>query len=422
MALRWATVWKSAITRVAAALTAAVTLAVAAAAGCSLIPGRLAPPPEKPAMKKTAVYADALSDDMDAASLAAAVEQSVAYLSKIDPGTAMRFGGRTVYPPEMIASLNRMAAIFAGEPDAEKRARRIRNEFDVYESGGQPGGDNALVTGYFQPVLEGRRTRGGRFQWPLYNAPADLVRVDLGRFSKELEGKRITGRVENGRLAPYHDRKEIDFDGAISGRGLEAFWVDDPVDVFFLHVQGSGVVRLENGARVFVNYAASNGRKYRSIGRLLIDEGAIPEEEISLQSIRRYLDENPDQAPRVLRHNPSYVFFRAMDDGPYGSTGAKLVPGRSAAFDPKFFPKGGVAHITVDTPVFKDGRLAGWRKVSRFVFNHDQGGAIKGPGRMDLFFGMGDEAGAAAGVMKNPGRLRWLILKPGVYAKMTDGG
>ncbi|VAX19227.1 Membrane-bound lytic murein transglycosylase A [hydrothermal vent metagenome] len=378
---------------------------------CALFP--TLPPKERPSMKLVSRFMEvSLADDMPVESLRLAAAESIEYLKKINPGKVMRFGAREVVPAELIASHRRLVAIFEEVKDPKARARRIRAEFDIYKGNGTTSGGNVLITGYFQPLLKARRQPDEVYRWPIYRRPDDLVGVNLGLFSSELKGKTITGRVTDGRLVPYYDRRAIDREGALSGRGLEAAWVKDPVDLFFLSVQGSGVVEYRDGTREFINYHAVNGRNYLSIGKLLINEKAVSKEDMSLKAIRKWLDANPDQLERVLDHNPSYVFFRAMDDGPFGSTGAKLTPGRSAAFDPSKFPKGSLAHFTSEFP--------GVGKVGRFVFNQDQGGAIKGAGRMDLFFGLGAEAEESAGSLKHPGELLFLVLKKEVY-KETAG-
>jgi len=348
---------------------------------------------------------------MDAPSLLEAARRTGEYLSKLDQSATFLFGRREVSVADLAASVSRLAEIFENEDDPVKRTRTIRREFDLYRAAGDAAG-STLVTGYYQPLLRGSRTPDDVYIWPIYRRPGDIVSVDLGQFSDALKGKRIAGRVDGGRLVPYYDREHIDGANELEGRGLEIAWVDDPVDLFFLHVQGSGIVRFEDGTEIFVNYAGANGREYSSIGRLLIDEGEIAKEDMSLQAIREWFARRPDQIERVLYSNPSYVFFREMEDGPFGATGVKLVPGRSAAFDPSCFPRGGLAHITVELPVIEQGRVTGWRKTGRFVFSHDTGGAIKGAGRMDLFFGAGRDAETAAGVMKNPGELTFLVLKP----------
>ena len=338
-----------------------------------------------------------------------AAQGALDHLSKLDPAKTVTYGAREVTVAEMIRSVKRFIEIMMETPDPAARRRMILDEFEFYRAGGA---GEILVTGYYQPVLDARRQQDETFRWPLYSVPSDLVRVDLGAFSRELAGKRVTGRVKDGWLVPYHTRQEIDEGAALANQGLEIAWVSDPVEAFMLHVQGSGLARFEDGRMAYLNYAAANGREYRSIGKLLIDEGRVAREAMSLDAIRQWAKENPGEVSRVLNHNPSYVFFRVMDTGPFGATGALLVPGRSVALDHRLYPPGALALLSVDVPMVKDGAVIGSRALNQFVFNHDQGAAIKGPGRLDLFFGMGPEAGAAAGRMKHPGELWFLILKP----------
>ena len=263
-----------------------------------------------------------------------------------------------------------------------------------------------LFTGYYEPLLQGARRPDATYRYPLYRRPSDLVSVDLGQFDPELEGRRIGGRVEKGRLVPYADRAAIDR-GALSGRELELLWVDDPVDRFFLEIQGSGQVRLPDGATIRVGYADQNGRPYRAIGKDLIEIGAIPREQMSMQAIRTWLAANPAQAPAMMAKNPSYVFFteQAPASGPMGAQGVPLTPGRSLAVDRKFLPLG--APVWVDTTAPE---LDGERPLRRLMVAQDTGGAIRGAVRGDVFWGAGPRAEHLAGHMKSPGRL--FILLP----------
>jgi membrane-bound lytic murein transglycosylase A len=306
---------------------------------------------------------------------------------------------------------------------------------------------DGFFTGYFEPTLDGSRRRTARYRVPLYRRPPELVSVDLGQFRDDLAGRRIAGRVRGDRLEPYPARGAIDA-GALSGRGLELVWVDDPVDAFFLHVQGSGVVRLAGGGEMRVGYAAQNGHPYRSIGRELVDRGELALEDVSLQSIRHWLLTHPDEAADLMAANPSFVFFRQLDgEGPVGSQGVVLTAGRSLAVDPAFHALG--------VPLWIDG----WRpsaqalaateeaearspapgptpgasaappepdaipadedapfvpaatdvRLRRLLVAQDTGGAIRGPLRGDVFWGPGDDAEMIAGSMRHPGRL-WLLL------------
>ncbi len=290
-------------------------------------------------------------------------------------------------------------------PRPEHSSRPISRRIAIGDNGDRDG----LFTGYYEPLLQGARAPDAVHRYPLYRRPPDLVSVDLGQFDDEFKGRRIGGRVEDGRLVPFADRAAIDA-GALAGRKLELLWVDDPVDRFFLEIQGSGQVRLPDGETVRVGYADQNGRPYRAIGKDLIESGAITREQMSMQAIRAWLDANPKQAPSLMARNPSYVFFTeitelAAESGPLGAQGVPLSPGRSLAVDRKFLPLG--APMWVDTVAPEP---QGERPLQRLLVAQDTGGAIRGPVRGDVFWGAGPEAEHLAGHMKSPGRL--FILLP----------
>jgi membrane-bound lytic murein transglycosylase A len=260
--------------------------------------------------------------------------------------------------------------------------------------------------------LEGRRRRSDRFRFPVYAKPRDLITVELSPFSRRFEGERVVGRLIGHQLVPYHDREAIVEKRVLAGKADVLAWVSDRVDLFFLHIQGSGKIRLGSGNIINVHYQASNGRPYRSIGKLLIEEGKIPRAEMSMQRIRSYLKRHPDDVSRVLNSNTSYVFFKIEPDGPLGNLGVVLTPGRSIATDQRLLPAGAIGFLVTEQPVVDgDGAIAGWTRLSRFVLNQDTGGAIRGPGRADLFWGHGPYAEIAAGHLRHPGTLYFLVLK-----------
>ncbi len=268
-----------------------------------------------------------------------------------------------------------------------------------------------LFTGYYEPLLHGSRKRGGKYTVPLYTRPPDLVMVDLGRFRDDLKGKRIAGKVVDGNLVPYPDRKEIDA-GALANRKLEVVWVDDATDAFFLHVQGSGRVELAEGGELRLGYAAQNGHPYTAIGRELIDRGEIRREDVSLQTIRAWLAAHPGKAREILETNPSYVFFQKIEgEGPLGAQGVPLTPGRSLAVDLKYIPLGVPLWLVGEVPSPREGEPD--EKLRRLLVTQDTGGAIRGPVRGDVFWGFGEEAEAIAGRMKHRGKA-WLLLPAGV--------
>lgn len=285
---------------------------------------------------------------------------------------------------------------------------------DYFETHFQPhavrfaGSEDGLFTGYYEPLLHGSPIADASFRVPLYARPGDLVTVDLSAFADDLAGRRLVGRVDGGRLLPYPTRAEID-GGYLDGRGAELLYVDDPVDAFFLHIQGSGRVRLPDGREVRVGFAAKNGQPYFAIGRALIDRGVLTRGSVSMQSIRAWLEANPDEAAALMQQNPSYVFFRLLDGpGPLGSLGVPLTPGRSIAVDRRLIPLGAPVWLDAAQPGAASG--AADRPLRRLMVAQDTGGAINGGVRGDVFWGAGAEAEHVAGHMKHPGR--WFLLLP----------
>jgi membrane-bound lytic murein transglycosylase A len=352
----------------------------------------------------------ALRDDGDRPSLAAAVRQSLVWLEREPPERVFVAGPRTVTAREQARGLERLLEILARTEGPDALAAAVVDEFEALESvGGQDGG--VLVTGYYEPVVDAAPAPSDQYRVPVLGRPPDLVEVSLEAFDPRWRGERVAGRVEGRRLVPYWRRAEIDA-GRLDGRGLELAWARDPVDVFFMEIQGSGVLRFPDGAEMRVGYAGSNGRPYRANGRLLVDEGRFDRAAMSMQAIRGWLRDHPEERTRVLQANESYVFFRPLDGPPVGHIGVPLTPVRSIATDARLFPPGALAFLRTERPVRQaDGSLR-WEPMARFVLNQDTGGAIRGPGRVDLFWGRGDDAEMAAGLMKQPGSLYFLVPRP----------
>lgn len=270
-----------------------------------------------------------------------------------------------------------------------------------------------LFTGYYEPELKASRTKHGPYRIPVFGLPKDLVSVDLGRFRESLKGERIAGRVEGQSLVPYPSRAEIDAGGFRTAPIL--FYADDPVAVFFLHIQGSGRVVFDDGARVRVAYAGQNGRPYTAIGRTLIEEGALARDEVSLQTIRAWLKAHPGEAGRVMETNASYVFFREtpLGDpalGSAGSEGVPITPGASLAIDNRLHPLGAPFFVAASAPDPDAAKPD--RPFKRLLIAQDTGGAIQGPVRGDVFWGFGRDAEAIAGRMKAHGTMTVLLPKP----------
>ncbi len=278
----------------------------------------------------------------------------------------------------------------------------FEQNFAVYAVSGAKGREG-LFTGYYQPELRGSLTQHGVYQTPLYARPADLVSVNLGDFVPEMKGKTIQGRVVGDNLKPYHTRSEIEH-GALKDAGVPVVWVDDPVDAFFLHIQGSGVVTLEDGTQMQVGYAAQNGHSYHAVGKTLVDRGVLKKEDVSMQSIRAWLEANPQEATGLMNTNNSYVFFRKLDGaGPLGAQGVPVTAGRSLAVDRMLMPYSLPLYLDAENPD------AGQPRLQRLMIAQDTGGAIKGAVRGDYFWGAGDMAADKAGRMKSKGAFYALI-------------
>lgn len=268
--------------------------------------------------------------------------------------------------------------------------------------------ETGLFTGYFEPVYEASLQRTDRFAAPLYARPDDLVMVDLGAFRQELAGQRIAGSVKDGSLVPYPDHQAID-EGALGARARVIAWLD-PNDLLFLQIQGSGRLELAGGGEMRVGYDGQNGHPYTPVGRVLIERGELKRENVSMASIRAWLDRAAPDAARALREaNASYVFFRTLDDlenpalGPLGAGGAQLTPGRSLAVDRRYYALGTPVWVVASKGGGGDGAL------DRLFIAQDTGGAIRGPVRGDIFFGAGKEAGDLAGAFKAEGEAFALV-------------
>ncbi len=262
-------------------------------------------------------------------------------------------------------------------------------------------GTSGLITGYYEPELRGNRGKSLEFNVPLYLRPPDLISVNLGRFRKNLKGQRISGRVDKGNLVPYLDREKIER-GALENRNLELVWVNSAEEAFFLHIQGSGRVRLPDDTILRVGYAGTNGHPYTAIGRELIARGIVSPEKMSMQAILAWLSKNPIDGARLMRTNRSYVFFRELTgDGPIGAQGVALTPKRSLAIDRRLHPLG--------LPVWLDTKDPSGAPFRRLMITQDTGGAIVGAVRADVFWGAGAEAADRAGKMKSPGKY-WFLF------------
>ncbi|NIA71719.1 murein transglycosylase [Pelagibius litoralis] len=364
-------------------------------------------PPEPPSLLLTPVGFDALpgwSSDP--------VSEALPALLKSCGRLARQPGERAVGPDGLAGQVADWAAPCAaleqaqgqagGQDDAALR-RLLENSFQPFAVS-NAGQSEGLFTGYYEAELKGTRDPAAPGATPLYRLPKDLVTVDLGRFRADLRGERLVGQVRDGRLLPYLTRKEIDA-GALDGQNAELLWADDPVDVFFLHVQGSGRVIYPDGSSTRVGFAGSNGHSFYAIGRALIDEGIVSRKDSSMQSIRDWLRANPARAQEIMQRNARYIFFREIvGEGPIGAQGVALTPGRSLAVDSKLLPLGVPLYLDTTWPATD-------KPLRRLMVAQDVGSAIKGAVRGDFFWGSGEAALAEAGRMKQKGVYYLLLPK-----------
>jgi membrane-bound lytic murein transglycosylase A len=391
---------------------AIILLALASGFGCTPALKKEAEQPEE-ALKQVHLFFPKFCDDMDKDSLILAIQRSLEYLDRIGSDTVFQYGPHAFTCQQVRESQEAFLNLLSQGLDAGQLSREIRKEFRVYRATGRVGDKQVLFTGYYEPIYEGRLTPDETFRYPLYRQPDDLIKIDLSLFNEKFKGESIVARIEGKKVLPYYSRYQIEIARVLKGKNLEVVWLKDPLDVAFLHIQGSGRLRLPDGKDLSVNYQVSNGQPYRSIGRYMIEKGFIVREEMSMQAIRRYLAKNPEVLDEVLNYNPSYVFFRQVKDGPLGSLGVLLTPGRSIALDSKIFPKGALGFISCEKPLINDEEeIVGWTSFSRFVLNQDAGAAIKGAGRADIFWGSGPYAELAAGHLKHKGDLYILMKKP----------
>jgi membrane-bound lytic murein transglycosylase A len=384
------------------------------AAGCAIS----VKPPDKPVTPLVRLSVSDFPDFSDGLfldNLAYCIGKSLEYLNRVPTERAFQFGEDTYSAHHLSRSLAVLRDFVATRPDPAALNRFIAGRYRVYQSSGGPESGQVLFTGYYEPDLKGSLTPDARYRYPVYAMPVDLMVIDLSPFAEDLKGKRIVGRLQGNTVVPYPDRQAIEADRHFARKAPPIAWVDDRVDLFFLQIQGSGRIYLTNGAFIRVHYHGANGHPYRSIGRLLVDQGKIPAAEMSMQRLKAYLQDHPAEVDAVLNHNPSYVFLKTETSGPIGAIGVDLTPGRSVAVDRRVFPMAAPAFLQTQIPVVDgSGRIDRWMDFSAFALNQDTGGAIRGPGRVDIFWGNGLYAQIAAGHMQHIGSFYVLVLAPEV--------
>ncbi len=378
------------MTHISRALLALIVLA----AGCAQVPPKpeIPVPPAKPA-PEAARYLETTFDALPGWGQGPLAPSLRAFLTGC---------GR---PPSLLLIACELAAMVAPDDDAAAK-QFFESAFTPYLVISVDGGDSGLVTGYYEPIIDGTKSRDADHRYPIFGVPEDLIVVDLATVNPDLRNMRLRGRLDGRRLIPYYSRAEID---SRSGdfRAPVIAWTADPVELFFLQIQGSGQVRLPDGVRLRIGFADQNGHPFRSMGRYLVERGEMSLDQASMQGIKAWAAANPHKLQEALNANPSYVFFRELpaQEGPSGALGVPLTAEYSLAVDRRFVPLGAPVYLATTYPLSEE-------RLERLMAAHDTGGAIRGPVRADFFWGSGPDAGALAGRMRQPGRM-WLLWPRG---------
>lgn len=379
-----------------------------------------------------------MQDDLEFANLVSALEANLKTIKEApEKSKPFFFGPRSITRRDYAKSLETLLEAAKADPSGEKFRAHLKENFEPFEVFGGDRWGEIFMTSYYEPVINGSRKQTAKHSQPIYAAPKDMVIVDLGSFSKAkpsllqnrpleqrstesiLRGRLTTEKDGSQRVVAYPSRGEI-YSGAIKNQAKILAWAD-PIDIFFLEIQGSGLVHFDDGKDIKVGYASQNGYPYFPIGKNLLD--VIPRDKMSMQSIEAHLRSlPPEKAQKLMEANQSYVFFRELENAGITFSGSEVVPGRTIATDQSYFPKGALAFLEFEKPVFTSPTATEpkeWQKTSRFVFDQDTGGAIRGPGRVDLFWGRGALARQSAGVIKNKGRLVYFVPKQEFLTRLT---
>ncbi len=360
-----------------------------------------------------------IEDDLELSSFINGVKSQIEYHKKLKQEW-IQFGPVKVLRANYINSLEELVAASDLRHDKDSFISYIKENFVFFSVYGDRFPADILLTSYYEPLIKGSKTKQSIFTQALYRYPSDMVEISFSDFVSEgaiegeskrrfLIGKMSTEKNIRGNyvISPYYSREEIDQQEALKNKSLEICYVD-PIDAFFLQIQGSGIIEFENQERVRVGYAGSNGRAYHSIGKFLHD--LIPADVMTADKIENHLRTlSPFDRQKILNLNPSYVFFRTLESEPITTNNTEVIAGRTIATDPKYFSKGLIAYLYFQKPHFKDETEnfdLNWQ--GRFVIDQDTGGAIKGVRRADLFWGQGKEAKRNAGVLRHEARLYYL--------------
>jgi len=343
-----------------------------------------------------------------------------AYFRGLKNGTpAYTFGSRKITAKDLSDSNEEFIKVLESSPTAQDLDRLLKERFDIFQMAGRDSTGTVVFSSYYEPTLEASLKRTAEYKYPIYAKPEDLLTINLEDFNEKFRGEKLTGRLKNGALVPYIDREQIDFEGALEGKGLELAWFRDRTDIMDLHIEGSGRLALPDGRVIKANFASTNSLKFKGWLSALVEAGAMPREGISHEKGKQYLLDNPKEERKIMSANRRYTFFKLdqpadPEEGPAGTYGLPLTGWRSIAIDNALVPMGTIAFLRTTMPdVDEEGTLLGRKQDSRFVFCQDTGGAIKGPGRVDFFAGNGKKARTFAFKLWDQGTLHLLVLKEG---------
>ena len=402
---------------------AAPPAAPVAASTPTVQPAAPAPAPAAPAAAKTPLKRlepgdwPPIADELDAKSLEKAAARTLRYLDGFkSERKSFKIGDMEVGAGLLADTARAVVDAVRAYATPEQLEARLKEGFDLYQSIGSDGEGKVIFSSYYQPTLSASLKQTPKYRFPIYKRPKDLVQADFGAFNPKLKGETALGRVKNGELVPYFDRRDIDVRKALAGKHLEVAWLANQFDRLDLHIEGSGILELPSGKRMLAKYAGTNALPYKSVGLALANSGAVTRAELSHERLRQYLTDHPEGEGWLLAQNPRYTFFeltKLPEDGqPFGTIEQPLTPGRSIAIDPKVIPLGAVAYFRVHMPQANhEGELLGIFPTSRLVMCQDTGGAIQGPGRVDIFMGSGKQAKASAVSQWHEGRLYILLKK-----------
>ena len=327
-----------------------------------------------------------------------ALAKSLNYLSK--PSSQGYFPIGDVTHQRAVDSLKEFQSMLESGLRGDKLNAAIREKFDVYISVGCDNKGTVLFTGYYTPIFDGSMTKTEKFKYPLYKMPPDLV--------KDAKGEILGRQIGEGKYEPFPARQELEKSNMLNG--LELVWIGDPFEVYIAHVQGSAKIRLPNGQLTGVGYAANNGHEYKSLSKEMVSQGKISGQQMSLSAMIAYFKQHPDEVASYTAMNPRFVFFMEEKGNPRGSLNEEVTRLRSIATDKSIFPPASLTFISTRLPYAKDGTMSD-RIFTNFAFDQDTGGAIRAPGRCDIYIGIGDEAGKRAGGIYQEGKLYYLFLK-----------